>query len=99
VIKHIVSWTLAEQDVAKKAESASFVTAQLMSLPALIPAITSLSVSTNAVAIDGNWDLVLIGDYVDEDALRNYIEHPEHEKVVALIKPHLATRSAVDILV
>ena len=99
MIRHVVSWTLLEQDVAKKAEAASFISAQLMSLPALIPEITSLSVSTNAVAIDGNWDLILIGEYADEAALRAYIEHPEHQKVVAVIKPYFDKRSAVDILV
>jgi len=99
MIKHVVTWSLLETDSAKKAEIASFVTAQLMTLPALIPAITSLSVSANAVSIVGNGDLVLIGEYADEAALRSYIDHPEHHKVVALIKPHFVQRSAIDILI
>jgi hypothetical protein len=98
MIRHVVSWTLLEQDAAKKAEASSFITAQLMSLPALIPEIAALNVSANAVDIDGNWDLVLIGDYADEAALRTYIEHPEHQKVVAVIKPYFEKRSAVDFL-
>jgi hypothetical protein len=99
VIKHVVSWTLVGETPAEKAEQSSFVIEQLMSLPALIPEITSLSVSSNAVAIEGNWDLVLLGEYVDEAALKTYIEHPEHQAVVAKIKPFFASRSAVDILV
>ncbi|MCU1415255.1 MAG: stress responsive alpha-beta barrel protein [Microbacteriaceae bacterium] len=99
MIHHVVSWTLHEQDPAKKAEASAFIVGQLMSLPALIPEIITLNVASNAVAIDGNWDLVLIGDYADEDALRTYITHPEHQKVVAVIKPYFASRSAVDIIV
>jgi hypothetical protein len=99
VIKHVVSWTLIGSTPGEKAEQSSFVIDQLMTLPALIPEIVSLSVSTNAVAIDGNWDLVLIGDYADEAALATYIDHPEHQKVVAKIKPFFADRAAVDILV
>jgi hypothetical protein len=77
MIRHVVSWTLLEQDAAKKAEAASFIVAQLMSLPALIPEIVALNVAPNAVDIDGNWDLVLIGDYEDEAALKTYIGHPD----------------------
>jgi hypothetical protein len=99
MIRHVVSWTLLEQDTAKKAEAASFIAAQLMSLPALIPEIITLNVASNAVDIDGNWDLVLIGDYADEAALKAYVEHPEHQKVVAVIKPYFDRRAAVDFLV
>jgi hypothetical protein len=99
MIRHVVSWTLLEQDPAKKAEASAFIAGQLMSLPPLIPEIITLNVASNAVAIDGNWDLVLIGDYADEDALRAYIEHPEHKKVVAVIKPYFASRAAVDVIV
>ncbi len=99
MIKHVVSWTLIGTTPAEKAEQSAFVIDQLMTLPALIPEIVSLSVSSNAVSIDGNWDLVLIGDYADEASLTTYIDHPEHQKVVAQIKPFFASRSAVDILV
>ncbi len=99
MIRHVVSWTLLEQDPARKAEACSFIAAQLMSLPPLIPEIGALSVTPNSVDIDGNWDLVLIGDYADEAALRAYISHPEHQKVVAVIKPYFDKRSAVDFVV
>ncbi|MCU1421190.1 MAG: stress responsive alpha-beta barrel protein [Microbacteriaceae bacterium] len=99
MIRHVVSWGLEAQDAAGKAEQAAFVGERLMSLPPLIPEILHMTVGANAVDIDGNWDMVLVADYEDEAALRAYIEHPEHQKVVALIKPFLATRSAVDFVV
>jgi hypothetical protein len=99
MIRHVISWTLLEQDVAKKAENSAMISAQLMSLPALIPEIITMTVSSNFVKIDGNWDLVLIADYADEAALKTYIAHPVHQKVVAVIKPFFEKRAAVDFLV
>jgi len=99
MIRHVISWTLLEQDVAKKVENSSMIAAQLMTLPALIPEIITMTVSSNSVNIDGNWDLVLIADYADEAALKTYIGHPEHQKVVAGIKPYFEKRAAVDFLV
>ncbi|MES2170811.1 MAG: Dabb family protein [Actinomycetota bacterium] len=99
MIRHVVLWGLVEQDPAKKAEAADFVAGQLMSLPALIPEILALTVSPNVLDADGNWDLVLLGDFADEAALGVYLTHPEHLRVVAVIKAYLAKRAAVDILV
>ncbi len=99
MIRHVVSWGLEASDAAGKAEQAAFVGERLMSLPPLIPQIMHMTVGANAVDIDGNWDMVLVADYEDEEALRAYIDHPEHRKVVAEIKPFLATRSAVDFVV
>ena len=96
MIRHVVSWTFLEKDPEAKAEKVAFVAAQLMSLPPLIPEIHSMTLGANEVDIEGNWDLVLVADYADEAALRTYIHHPEHEKVVAVIKPHFDKRSAVD---
>ncbi len=99
MIRHFVTWALLEQDPAKKAEASAFIAEQLMSLPPLIPEIGTLIVAPNVLDVDGNWDLVLVGEFADEDALRVYLRHPEHQKVVAVIKPYFAKRSAVDILV
>jgi hypothetical protein len=99
MIRHVVSWGLEASDAAGKAEQAAFVGEQLMSLPPQIPEILHMTVGANAIDIDGNWDMVLVADYADEQALRTYIEHPEHQKVVAAIKPFLATRAAVDFVV
>ena len=99
MIRHVVSWGLAAEDAAGKADQAAFVAEHLMSLPPLIPEILHMTVGANAVDIEGNWDMVLVADYEDEAALRTYIGHREHQKVVAEIKPFLVLRSAVDFVV
>ncbi len=99
MLRHIITWKLAAEDTATKLESSATIATALQGLVPLIPEIRSLTVASNVVSLDTNWDLVLVADYDDEEALRTYIEHPEHQRVVGIIRPLVAQRSAVDFLV
>ena len=96
MIRHVVSWKLAAEDTATKAEQSAQIASALQTLPPIIPEIQSLTVASNSVDVEGNWDVVLIADYADEAALRTYIEHPEHQKVAGFIRGLVAQRSNVD---
>jgi len=96
VIRHVVSWRLAAEDAATKAEQSAQIAAGLNALVPVIPEIRSLTVASNSVEIAGNWDVVLIADYDDVAGLEAYIAHPEHQKVVAYVRSVVAERSAVD---
>lgn len=95
-IRHVVSWRLAAADPAAKAGHAAAIRSGLEGLPALVHDIRSLEVGVNSVPSDGNWDLVLIADFDDADALARYTAHPEHQKVAAFIRSVTDKRSAVD---
>ncbi|MBK4349004.1 Dabb family protein [Lacisediminihabitans changchengi] len=97
MIRHVVSWKLAAEDTATKAEQSAQIAAALQTLPPVIPEIQSLTVASNSVDVEGNWDVVLIADYADEAALRTYIDHPEHQKVAGFIRTLVAQRSNVDV--
>ncbi len=96
MIRHVVSWKLAATDDDVRAEQAATIAHGLQSLPASIPEILSLEVGTNVLNPGANFDLVLIADYEDADALARYVAHPEHEKVASYIRSVVADRSAVD---
>ncbi len=95
-IRHVVSWKLATTDDGERAEQIATITNGLESLPAVIPEILTLQVGANALNPGSNFDLVLIADYADTDALARYVEHPEHEKVASYIRSVIDGRSAVD---
>src|SRR5690242_5070749 len=95
-VRHVVTWKLAETDPATKADQVERVRAGLESLPAVVSDIRSLEVGVNAVGPDDNWDVVLIADYDDEEGLRRYVEHPEHQKVAAYIRSVVSQRAGVD---
>jgi hypothetical protein len=96
MIRHVVSWKLAATDEAQRELDATAIVEGLESLPALIPEILAFRVGRNVATYDGNWDLTLIADYASLDALEVYQVHPEHQKVVAIVKPRVSARSGVD---
>jgi len=96
MIRHVVSWKLITPDAAGKDAGFETIRTALEALPALIPEIESLEVGRNIAYPESNWDVVLIADYASLDALEAYQVHPEHQRVVGIIKPLVAERSNVD---
>ncbi len=96
MIRHVVSWKLAATDDAERAEQVATIARGLRSLPAVIPEILSLEVGANMLNPGANFDLVLIAEYDDADALARYQAHPEHKKVASYIHSVVAERSSVD---
>lgn len=94
-IRHVVMWKLATTDESERAEQAATVKAGLESLPAVIPEILRLEVGLDSLG-DGNFDIVLISDFADAEALTRYVEHPDHQRVAGYIRSVVAGRSAVD---
>lgn len=96
MIRHIVTFTLADPSPAKRAEQAALIASQLGSLVGLVPEILSLEVVTDVGATAGNAHLALISSYDDQAALDRYQQHPDHVRVSSSIKPFLAGRAAID---
>ncbi|GIT81522.1 hypothetical protein LLS1_31910 [Leifsonia sp. LS1] len=93
-IRHVVTWKLASSDEAERAEHAAAVKAKLESLVGVVPEIERLEVGVNV--LPGNFDLVLISDFADLDAVARYQVHPAHEAVASYIRSVVDGRSAVD---
>ena len=96
MIRHIVTFTLADPSAAARAEQAAFVASQLTSLVGVVPEIISLQVVTDVALTPGNAHVALIADYEDQAALDRYQAHPDHVRVSASIKPFFAGRAAID---
>lgn len=98
MLRHVVLMRLdAETDEVRQSRSAQL-SAALAALPDLIPEIRSLTVNANVVTRPGNWDLALTVDLDDAADLEVYRQHPEHQKVLALIEEIVVDRSAVDFI-
>lgn len=98
-LRHIVSWKLTATDADTNREHRAAIADALESLPALIPEIRSFTVGSNVRESDAHFDLALVADYDDADALDTYAVHPEHVRVAAFIAPLVAERAVVDFLV
>jgi hypothetical protein len=70
--------------------------AALEALPQLVPEIRSYSVGPDAGLNDGNFDLVVVGDFDDVAGYRAYAANPDHVRVIEThLRPIVAQRTAV----
>lgn len=94
-LRHVVCLTWKP---GTEAATVAAVCEELAALPALIPAIHAYRFGSDLGLADGNADFAIVADFDDVAAWRRYQEHPEHQRVLTeLIRPHLATRIAVQL--
>jgi hypothetical protein len=96
VIKHIVMWKLTAADAAAKQKASKEVEAAFAGLDELVPQIVTLEIVRNVIASDGNWDLALISEFMDEGDLAGYQANEDHKKAAAVIKALASERAAID---
>lgn len=96
MIRHVISWKLAAEDATARDLAANEIVAALKALPAVIPEIVSFQIGRNIAFPEANWDLVLIADFASLEDLDAYQVHPEHQKVVTIVRARVSARSAVD---
>jgi hypothetical protein len=93
MLRHVVLFTWTE-DTAPETRAATI--AALRRLPEEVGGMTSFAVGADAGLVAGNADTALVADFPDADAFRTYAADPRHLAVIAEhVKPHLASRSAV----
>ncbi len=96
MLRHVVTWKLASEDVVERAEQAAEVARRLNALDGVVPQLRSISAGANSVYPDANWDVTLIADFDSVEALEQYQVHPAHEEVVAFVRSVVSSRVAVD---
>jgi hypothetical protein len=94
-IRHIVSWQVVAADPADKVRSVETIRTLLQSLVGVVDDIRSLHVGADVVG-GGNWDVALVADFDDVDAVGRYQVHPAHQEVAAVIRSLVSNRAAVD---
>lgn len=91
-------WKFKEQaDDHDRLTNMTRVKKELEALPERMPGlILDLGVGLNALDDGANFDMVLVADFEDLEALDRYLKHPEHEKVAELVMKVREQRAAVD---
>lgn len=96
MIRHVVSWKLAEPDAAVRGEQAAEVARRLNALMGVVPELRAVSAGANIAHPDVNWDVTLVADVDSLEALQAYQVHPAHREVGAYLRSVVASRVAVD---
>ena len=96
-IRHIVLWRLGADDADTRAIHAAEMAERLTALAEVIDEIDEIEVGPNVAFPGTNWDVALVARFADVAALERYIEHPEHQKVVAFVREVTSERAAIDL--
>ena len=99
MLKHVVSWKIADAASPEGLGRIASIVAGLESLAGTVPSIRALSVGPSVVTGPNHWDLGLVVDFDDEAGLEAYQVHPEHQKVGAFIRSQVTAQATVDFLV
>lgn len=96
MVRHIVMWNCKEgYSEEENRENKRLVKEKLESLVSVIPGIISLDV-TVTVLDTGNRDVILNSLFENEEALNEYIVHPEHVRVGEFVRSVLTDRACID---
>jgi len=93
MIVHIVMFKFKNENIEKNLKE---VTTKLNNLVGLIPELNSLEVGIDFSRSDRAFDLSLYSTFDTKEALKAYAIHPEHLKVVELIKSVTIESKVVD---
>ena len=92
-LRHVVAWKMAAPDAATRAAHAREIAERLKALVGVVPTIGTLTAGANVV--DGNWDVALVADFADKDALDD-AAHERHHLLVRGVRGVVGDRVAVD---
>ncbi|SDO92687.1 Stress responsive A/B Barrel Domain [Microbacterium sp. ru370.1] len=95
-IRHIVLWKLAADDADTRALHAEQISERLLALREVIDDISHLEVGRNVANPQSNWDVALVSEFADVDALERYQVHPAHQEVAGFVRSVVSERSCVD---
>ena len=96
MIKHIVMFKIKGTDTQGKQENMDQFRDLLNALPPKIPVLKKMEVGFDFSKKPAAFDLVLTTYFDDTLGLKEYVSHPEHQKVVEFIKEIVTDRAVVD---
>lgn len=89
-------FTLSATDDKQREADETQVRQRLVALVGVIPGLLAMSLVADLGLIEDHWDVVLISDHDDRDALESYQTHPAHLEVATFIRSVTSSRATVD---
>lgn len=94
--RHVVLWRIGIDDIVLREQAIRGLADRLEALVGIVPGLISATASANTVPVEGNWDMALVADFEDEEALAAYNVHPDHLEVAKDIRAAATARAAAD---
>lgn len=97
MVKHIVMWKLKETAHGNdKKTNAQLIKDKLETLNGKIKGMLKLEVGVDVSNSRDSFDVVLYSEFLSQDDLNNYQDHPRHKAVMPFIMEARAERRVVD---
>ena len=81
---------------AERAADLSGLSERLTALVGVVPGLQSLVVKPDLGLVEGHWDVVLVSEHDDNEALEAYQSHPAHVEAGAFVRSVTNDRATVD---
>ncbi|MFZ1382289.1 MAG: Dabb family protein [Scrofimicrobium sp.] len=94
--RHVVVWRIGIDDIVLREQAVRGLAGRLEALVGVVPGLISATASPNTVPVEGNWDMALVADFVDEEALSKYNVDPDHLEVAKDIRAIATARASAD---
>ena len=96
MIRHVSMWAIKDEHEGKnKAQLLEEIKEGVLGLKGVTPTLIECEVGINCNPKE-TYDIVFIDVFEDLDGLQAYVDHPEHMKVVKLIKAVGTARACLD---
>ena len=97
MVKHAIMWNFKEEALGRtKEENIRQLENMLRGLLGVVPGLYSMEIGRGAV--EGNYELCLVAEMEDLNALQVYTDHPEHVKVKEFVRQVTCGRAVCDFL-
>lgn len=96
MIRHIVLFRLDARDDRTRAAHARTLTERIEGLAGVVPGLRRISVDPDIGEVPSHFDLALVAELDDRQALHGYQRHPAHVEVAEWIRTVAEVRAVVD---
>ena len=96
MIRHIVLFQLSAASEEERAADISGMQERLAALVGVVPGLQSISLKPDLGLLEDHWDVALVSDHDDNEALEGYQAHPAHQAAGAFIRSVTNDRATVD---
>ena len=96
MIRHVVMFNLSAAADSERAADISEMQSRLGALVGVVPGLQSIVLKPDLGLLEDHWDVVLISEHDDNEALEGYQKHPAHVEAGAFIRSVTNDRATVD---
>ena len=86
MIRHVVMFNLSAAADSERAADISEMQSRMTALVGVVPGLQSMSLKADLGLVEDHWDVVLISEHDDNEALEGYQAHPAHQEAGAFIR-------------